>query len=1120
MAITTRQTSLLVQQDWEKIYQTFKEADFTSYDFETLRKTMIDYLRTYYPEDFNDFIESSEYIALIDLIAFLGQSLAFRTDLNARENFIDTAERRDSVLKLARLINYSPKRNIPASGLLKIDSLTTTESVTDSNGIDLANLIINWDDTSNDNWLEQFNAVLNSALVNTQIVGKPGNGQLINGTQTDEYSLSIVPGVVPVYRFTSSVEGNDMSFEAVSASSINQTYVYETEPTPYGKFNILYKNDNLGNGSNNTGFFVYFKQGELNSIDFNLTDTIPNRVVNMNFDNINNSDTWLYSLTAQGAISEAWTKVPAVSGINIAYNKTASQRNLYQVNTRSNDQIDLVFGDGAFSNIPYGRFRLYYRQSNGLTYKITPDEMQNVVIPVNYVSRSGRIETLTLRASLNYTVANATARESIEEIRTKAPQQYYTQNRMITGEDYNILPYTQFSTVLKAKAVNRTSSGVSRFLDVLDVTGKYSSTNIFGQDGFIYKNEYIANFNFDFQSNGEIFKVLYNKVRPVLSTQSMQHFHYANTPRYYPLGLSWKNNSFDTNASYGYIQDSNQVTQQVGAGASSELKYAVVGSMLRFVAPAGSYFTSAGKIQVGQVSYEGDRKYIYVAVMAVDAETQLVTVNQQVPSGAILDEVIPVFKNDLSDSFVNEMLSLIQLYKNFGIRYDISSQRWDIIKSQNIGPDIFSYEKSGDESGQGLDSSWLIKFTQQNGQYTVSYRALDYFFESEAETKFYFDDRVKVFDSKTGQTFKDQIKILKVNSEPDSANPLAQDLSWYIHKSIVESDGFENNSKILITFPDSNNDGIPDNPDLFELIVAPGVNYKKKFVFFKSTTQYNSFITYVPISNQSIDTNYETRGDILLNIGSYLPGQIFYAATDNKFFQYVKVDNTSTLTELTNYVARVGRQDIKFQYRHNSPNQRRIDPSPNNIMDLYILTKTYAADYTAWIRDTSNRLTEPSAPTNEELKSEYSSLENYKAMSDTIIYNSAKFKPLFGPKADSALRAKFKVVKNPNVIISDSDIKTSVVAAINNYFDINNWDFGETFYFSELSAYLHNSLTPNIASIIIVPDNTSMSFGSLYQVNAQPDEIIISAATVDDVEIISAITAAQINQSLSGLNSI
>ena len=126
MSITTRQTNLIVNQDWTKVYQTFKQADFQSYDFETLRKTMIDYLRNYYPEDFNDFTESSEYIALIDLIAFLGQSLAFRTDMNARENFFDTAERRDSILKLARLISYNPKRNIEASGYLKFDNTDLT----------------------------------------------------------------------------------------------------------------------------------------------------------------------------------------------------------------------------------------------------------------------------------------------------------------------------------------------------------------------------------------------------------------------------------------------------------------------------------------------------------------------------------------------------------------------------------------------------------------------------------------------------------------------------------------------------------------------------------------------------------------------------------------------------------------------------------------------------------------------------------------------------------------------------------------------------------------------------------------------------------------------------------
>jgi len=87
MSVTSRQNKLFLSEDWTKIYQTFTNADFTSYDFENIRRVMITYLRENFPESFNDYIESSEYLALIDLIAFFGQSLAYRLDFNARENF-------------------------------------------------------------------------------------------------------------------------------------------------------------------------------------------------------------------------------------------------------------------------------------------------------------------------------------------------------------------------------------------------------------------------------------------------------------------------------------------------------------------------------------------------------------------------------------------------------------------------------------------------------------------------------------------------------------------------------------------------------------------------------------------------------------------------------------------------------------------------------------------------------------------------------------------------------------------------------------------------------------------------------------------------------------------------
>ena len=126
MARTTRQTVVFGVEDWKRIYQTYREADFQSYDFETLRKIFVDYLRQYYPETFNDYVESSEFIALLDVMAFMGQALSFRNDLNTRENYLDTAERRDSVVKLADLVAYTPKRNQAAEGLLKVFNVNTT----------------------------------------------------------------------------------------------------------------------------------------------------------------------------------------------------------------------------------------------------------------------------------------------------------------------------------------------------------------------------------------------------------------------------------------------------------------------------------------------------------------------------------------------------------------------------------------------------------------------------------------------------------------------------------------------------------------------------------------------------------------------------------------------------------------------------------------------------------------------------------------------------------------------------------------------------------------------------------------------------------------------------------
>ena len=973
---------------------------------------MIGYIKTYYPETFNDFLESSEYIALIDLIAYLGQSLAFRTDLNARENFIDTAQRRDSVLKLARMLSYNPQRTTSASGLLKFDSVKTTESIMDSSGVNLSNVTVNWNDLTNDNWQEQFSSIINASLLSSQTLGKPGNTQVISGVKTDEYAISLNANTLPVAAFSTTIQGTPIQFEAVSATSIGQPYLYEADPTISGKFNILQRSDNNGNGSNNTGFFLFFKQGTLSASDFTISNAIPNNYVPITTNNQNNSDNWLYQLDVNSNPTTKWDAVPAISGINVIYNQL-SDKNLYQVNTQNNDQVNLVFGDGSFANIPSGAFRYYFRTSIGAAYTIAPDDISSVQIAFSYTSKSNTLETLTVTASLRYSVTNASASQTLDSIRTSAPQQYYTQNRMITAEDYNIFPQTTFNSIQKIKVTNRTSSGVSLYLDAIDPTGSYSATNIVGRDGFLQANTVIGVDTFSFLNSADVYSAIYNDVLPIINSTEMINYYYSNYPRIaVTQTVVFNQIGSSTSASSGYLQIAN-APQQVGTGVGSPLQYVTAGASLLFVAPSGYYFTPNNALVVG-----AGAQTLYAAVSGTNSnsasvEPSLVNVGTIVPNGAILQTIVPTYKNTLSTPLISTIVSQIHALANFGLTFDQTNQVW-----VNITPSQIS-----------TSTSWLLKFTYNSGLYTIQSKTLQYVFGSAAQTNFYFDPSSNVYDSLTSTKISDTVTVLPINTMSNSSAALGQSVEFNIYDTIVESDGFALPNQVLVKFPTTQMENVPDNPDLYSIV-------------------------------------------------------------------------NGSLSERTS---------LYFDYQHNAPSRNRIDPTPVNLMDAYVLTADYSTSYMQWLGDLTGLLSEPIPPTSSSLEIAYATLDNYKTVSDTLIFNPAIFKPLFGAKSVASLQARFQLVKNPASSVTDNDLKSQLIIAINKYFDISNWDFGDTFYFTELAAYLHAQLVPNLASVLIIPADSSMVFGNFFQINSNPWEIITSAATVNDIDVISAVTAAQLN---------
>ena len=1121
MATSSRQSSLFGVNDWKAIYQTFREADFRSYDYETLRKSFIDYLRAYYPETFNDYIESSEFIALLDVMAYMGQGLAFRNDLNTRENFIDTAERRDSVVKLANLVSYTSKRNLAGQGYLKITSIQTTQNINDLNGLNLSNLPILWNDPANPNWLAQYNTVINASLTNTQRVGHPGNSAQLLGIKTDEYAISIPPTTQPVVPFSSSINGTTMNFELCSVTSVGTDYVYELPPGPTSQFNMLYRNDKLGYGSPNTGFFFYFKQGQLQNYTFNLAQQISNQVVDIDIQGINNTDTWLYQLSSSNGAPTLWKQVENVYAD--AYLQTESSiRRIFSVVSRFNDQVSYTFGDGVFSVIPVGTFRAYVRAGNALTYTIDPSEMQGISVNIPYISRVGRQETLTMTLALTSPISNALARESIADIKQRAPTRYYTQNRMVNGEDYNNFPYTLYSSIIKSKAVNRSSVGVSRNFDLLDPTGKYSSTNSFANDGGIYQNGTSGTELLRISSSGDIRSFLSDKLTVILGGNRATQYYLQNFPRYNINTASgdgtvyWQGCTVDANSLTGYFYNhpySVDVPIPTGVFSTHNIKYLTKGALIKFEAPAGKYFDKNNRLVSG-IASASDITFIWITALNVIGDgynngegaftngTGPITLNGYVPTGAIITQVIPSFDNSLPDSLVQECVIRMELQQNFSLIFNnsltIAQDRWS----------IDTYDATG----------WFVNFKAKSGtnEYTIYYRSLAYFFGSVADTRFSFETGKLVFDPVSGRILQDFVKVLTSNTQPTSNYPMSADITASIIGQTVEADGYVNDFQVEIASTDVNDRTVVINPDFFNVITGYQVGNANIgiYTFFETIEDAINLTREQLIASSSVSYQYATSNQIEVVKYDYPVGQLFYAYSDNKFYTSVQ-DHTVltpyyTLVEQLQYSMKPGRQGLAFQYRHNSNNTTRIDPATTNIIDLYVVTQAYYTAYRNWIQDTTNTVVKPTRPTINELNQAYSKVQDYKMLSDSVILNSVTFKPLFGNKADPALRATIKVIKAQKTDASDSEIRSATLTAMNTYFDINNWNFGDTFYFSELSAYLHDQVGELISSVVLVPNDPTMSFGDLYEIKSSPYEIFVNGATASNIVVIAALTPVEL----------
>jgi len=97
-----------------------RDIKYLNKDFSSFRQNLIDYAKTYFPQTYSDFNESSPGMMFIEMASYVGDVLSYYTDDTLKESMMLYAEDKKNVLALSEYLGYKPKVTSPAIAKLAV----------------------------------------------------------------------------------------------------------------------------------------------------------------------------------------------------------------------------------------------------------------------------------------------------------------------------------------------------------------------------------------------------------------------------------------------------------------------------------------------------------------------------------------------------------------------------------------------------------------------------------------------------------------------------------------------------------------------------------------------------------------------------------------------------------------------------------------------------------------------------------------------------------------------------------------------------------------------------------------------------------------------------------------
>lgn len=1229
-------------ESWEKVYTAFSNINFAAFDYNSVKQSILDYIKLYFPETFNDFIESSELIAIVESFAYIAEILAYRMDVVAHENFISTAQRRDSILKLAKLISYKASRPLPARGLVKITSVQTSETLIDSNGTNLAGRTIRWNDPSNSAWKDQFVLVLNRVLEQDFGSVVATDRFQIQDVLFEIYPLVTTTGVMP---YSTSVYGQSIKMELVPVSkSQGNSFtgsisgIMERRPQRNARFTIMYGSDGLGDGSETTGFFCFTKQGSLQRFSATFDGITPNQVYEIPVNNINDTDVWVNAIdpetgdiivkmtnlpyrreTLAGKYGE-WVEVDIAHAQNVIFN-TNPKRNKYEIETVGDNRVRILFGDGEFADIPSGTFDIWARQSLDDDVVVPQSSVIDVPISFTYTDSHNQSQMFKFTISLIGSLTNASAAETTEHVRQTAPAVYYTQDRMVNGQDYNTY-MRQNPTILKLRAINRTFAGDSKYITWHDSSNTYENVKMFGNDGLFYlkdedatqttppteSNTLITTYIEPLLTSTDVFMQLttagvdHTKLRRVFSQEEKARIATALTPPpalraadlyFNKFDYQWYATKAGANVSQDLVFPGYQVVGLNGFATSPDKPLAY---QLGVLPPYRANIT-VGSTTVGVMLNSAPATFGEL-IGEINSQLALYGATASIINGNIVVTAAPSTSDpDSSAITIADVPGANSIFTDLQIALNSSV--------------VYQQPVTGYAFPTNFIPTPLIKVRQVSElepRYIVDRNARRIVLESRTTLFWNTNNADRVVDYDTLRSSYDQVSILQANTNCNRTGILQRTWNYNVlGQELIESGpnaGLADPHRISVIATDENSDKVPDYLDVEDSttymgladIIKPKIKVRvannqviKLPVSYiagmdditvsaslddgtpvvltaptfnkptpSSSVQQSSFgqqtqlataswaetddsgvliafaqpataIKFVNLTqpvNVTIGVNEYVYFQRISVSDDWLPVEtthenMLHFMDDYLSYNYKVLESSTTPNVWTNdeeirqqYLFKrqwkryLGRDKMNFAWMHYSPRYQLVDPSPTNIIDIFIITRGYFISFKRWLEDPLAVQPDPLTPLS--LRNDYGKLLDNKMASDTVVLHPGKIKLMFGDKASPSLQAKFKVIRSVNSVLTDNQIKNQIVATVRNFFDIAVFEFGETFYFTELASAIHMDLSTEISSVVLVPSHANSQFGDLMQVLAREDEILYPDIDVEDIDIVEGFTATNL----------